>query len=261
MANHRRRTSLAAVAAAVLLATSPPAPAAAASDPRATALADEVMKALGGASAWSATRYLRFDFAVEGEGKTILSRAHTWDKATGRYRLEGKDKEGQAFLTVMNLNTKSGSAWLAGRRLSGRQERKQLDNAHAAWINDTYWLLMPYKLKDPGVNLAYDGDEASGGSEWAKLLLTFDDVGLTPKDKYWVYVNKKTHLVDRWDYILDGARGPATTFLWKGWKAYGRIQLAPERVDPQKGTRIFFPVLEAPASVPDSAFAAPPETR
>ena len=230
---------------------------AAGSDPRAVALADEVMEALGGAPAWAATRYLRFDFAVEREGKTILSRAHTWDKGTGRYRLEGKDKEGRPYLTVMNLNTKAGSAWLAGRRLSGEPEKKQLEGAHAAWINDTYWLLMPYKLKDPGVNLAYEGDEARDGTEWAKLLLTFDNVGLTPKDKYWVYVNKKTHRVDRWDYVLDGGPGPATTFLWKGWKTYGKVQLAPERVDPQKGTRIFFPVLDAPSSVPESAFGPP----
>jgi hypothetical protein len=64
-------------------------------------------------------------------------------------------------------------------------------------------------------------------------------------------------MVDRWDYILEGGKGPATTFLWKGWRAYDGIHLAPERVDPKKGTRIFFPVLEAPRSVPDSAFAPP----
>jgi len=75
-------------------------------------------------------------------------------------------------------------------------------------------------------------------------------VGLTPKDKYWAYVNRKTRLVDRWDYILEGGPGPATTFLWKRWKTYGKIQLAAERVDPKKGTRIFFPVLDVPESVP-----------
>jgi hypothetical protein len=161
----------------------------------------------------------------------------------------------------MNLHTKAGSAWRAGQRLTGEEEKKQLENAYAAWINDTYWLLMPYKLKDPGVNLAYAGEEKGEGNEWEKLLLTFENVGLTPKDKYWVYVNKKTHLVDRWDYILEGGPGPATTFLWKGWKPYGRVQLAPERVDPKNGTRIFFPVLEAPESVPEASFAPPVETR
>jgi hypothetical protein len=247
------------LAAAVGLLSASPLPAATplASDPKALAVADEVMAALGGMDAWRATRYLRFDFAVEREGKTLVSRAHTWDKWTGRYRLEGKDKEGRSFVSVLNLNSKAGSSWREGKRLTGEEEKKQLENAHATWVNDTYWLLMPYKLADQGVRLGYAGTETGDGAEWDKLLLSFDNVGLTPKDRYWVWVNKKTRLVDRWDYILDGGPGPATTFLWKGWRAYGAIQLAPERVDPKKGTRIFFPVLEAPASLPDAAFAPP----
>jgi hypothetical protein len=233
-------------------AQSPPA-----SDPKAAALADEVMTALGGRDAWKQNRYLRFDFAVEREGKTLVSRAHTWDKWTGRYRLEGKDKEGRPFLSILNLSSKEGSAWRDGKRLAGDDGKKQLEDAYAAWVNDSYWLVMPYKMKDPGVRLGYAGEEKADGTVWDKVLLSFDNVGLTPKDRYWVWVNRTTHMVDRWDYILDGGKGPATTFLWKGWRGYDGIHLAPERVDPKKGTRIFFPVLEAPRSVPDSAFAPP----
>lgn len=243
--------------AGLLIAGSARAEAVAASDAKAVALADEVMAALGGRQAWAATRYLRFDFAVEREGKTALSRAHTWDKGTGRYRLEGQDKQGRRLLSILNLNSKAGSAWRDGRRLSGDEEKKQIEDAYATWVNDTYWLLMPYKLRDPGVRLSMAGPEKSAGGEWDKLLLSFDSVGLTPKDRYWVWVNRKTRLVDRWDYILDGGPGPATTFLWKGWRTYGGIRLAPERVDPNRGTRILFPVLETPESVPDAAFAPP----
>ena len=65
------------------------------SDPEAVAVADRVMQALGGEAAWNATRYLRFDFAVDRGGKTVIRRAHAWDKWTGRYRVEGKDKDGR----------------------------------------------------------------------------------------------------------------------------------------------------------------------
>jgi hypothetical protein len=237
---------------APVLAETPAAP-----DSKAAAVADEVMAALGGRDAWKATHFLRFDFAVERDGKTLVSRAHTWDKWTGRYRLEGKDKEGRTFLSILNLNDKAGSAWREGRLLSGEEQKQQLENAYATWVNDTYWLLMPYKLKDSGVRLTYEGAEKGADAEWDKLALSFEKVGLTPRDRYWVFVNKKTRLVDRWDYILDGGPGPATTFMWTGWRDYGGIQLAPERRDPKKGTRIFFPVLEVPRSLPDSAFAPP----
>ena len=85
------------------------------SDPKAVAVADRVMQALGGEAAWNATRYLRFDFAVDRGGKTVMRRAHAWDKWTGRYRVEGKDKDGRDVVVAMNLNTKEGSATVGGR--------------------------------------------------------------------------------------------------------------------------------------------------
>ncbi len=235
------------------------------SDPRATALADRVMEALGGASAWNATRYLRFDFAVERGGKVVTSRAHTWDKWTGRYRLEGKTAKrgepnrtgsGDPFVVMTNINTRDGSAYLKGKRLEGGEAKEYLDLAYRIWVNDTYWLLMPYKMGDPGVLLAYAGEEKKGDAAWDKVVLTFDNVGLTPKDKYWAYVNRATGLVDRWEYILNGGAGPPMAFAWQGWKRHGRILLASTRVSQQDDATIHFPVLETPTSLPDGVFTS-----
>ena len=229
----------------------------AASDPKAVAIADQVMTALGGPKAWEGTRFLRFDFAVDREGKALFSRSHTWDKWNGRYRLESKTKEGDPLVVLMNLHTKDGDAWLKGKKLEGEEEKKQLDEAFGAWTNDTYWLLMPYKLRDPGVNLALAGEAKEDGKTWDKLLLSFDNVGLTPKDKYWVYVNRGTGLVDRWDFVLKGEKKPPSTFTWEGWKAYGKIQLPNDHVNAKDKVRIHHPVLDAPASVADSTFTTP----
>lgn len=229
----------------------------AASDPKSTAVADRVMQALGGEANWNATRYLRFDFAVDRGGKTVMRRAHTWDKWTGRYRVEGKDKDGRDLVVLMKLDTRQGSATAGGAPLSGDALKKALEAGYAWWTNDMYWLLMPYKMRDPGANLAWAGEETKGADAWDKVLLTFDNVGLTPKDKYWVFVNRKTNLVDRWQFVLNGAQTPPVPFEWKGWKSYGRILLADDRVSPKDGTRIHFPVLEVPASVPDETFSKP----
>jgi len=228
-----------------------------ASDPKAVAVADRVMLALGGRDAWNATRYLHFDFAVDRGGKTLMRRAHTWDKWSGRYRVEGKDKDGKDLVVAMNVNTKEGQAALAGAPLSGAELKAALDTGYAWWVNDTYWLVMPYKMRDPGVTLTMAGRETKGADSWDKVLLTFDGVGLTPKDRYWVFVNAKTGLVDRWEFVLKGEKAPPAPFEWKGWKAHGKIQLADDRVSPKDGTRIYFPVLDVPASVPDATFAKP----
>jgi hypothetical protein len=225
------------------------------SDPKAVAVADRVMEALGGQAAWNATRYLRFDFAVDRGGKTVMRRAHVWDKWTGRYRVEGKDQDGRELVVSMNLNTRQGSATVGGRILAGAKLTQALDTAYAWWVNDAYWLLMPFKMRDPGVVLTFAGREKSGDDAWDKVRLTFEGVGLTPKDRYWVFVNEKTGLVDRWEFVLKGAKTPPVRFDWKGWKTHGRIQLADDRVSPEDGTRIHFPVLEVTQALPDTAFA------
>jgi len=234
-------------------AVSPP------TDPKAAAVAERVMQALGGEAAWNATRYLRFDFAVDRGGKTLMRRAHTWDKWTGRYRVEGMDKDGREVVIVMNINTREGSATVGGAPVAAAQLNKMLETGYAWWVNDTYWLLMPYKMRDAGVILAYAGQDKKGAEAWDKVQLSFDGVGLTPKDRYWAYVNAKTGLVDRWEFVLNGEKTAPTPFEWKGWKTYGSIRLADERVSPKDGTRIFFPVLDTPTSVPDDTFA--PATR
>ena len=235
-------------------------PSQAESDPRAVKVADEVMKALGGKDAWDKTRYLRFDFGFERDGK-LQTRAHTWDKWTGRYRLEGQDAQGQPFVVLMNVNTREGQAWVNGQRAAADEEKKLLERAYGTWINDTYWLLMPYKLRDPGVTLGYDGEAQEGGATYDKLALSFDNVGLTPKDRYWVWVNRDTRLVDRWDFVLKGEDAPPTTFLWKDWRRVGDVKLAGERVNPKDGRKLVFPVLEAPASLPDAVFTSAASVR
>lgn len=226
-------------------------------DPKAAAVADQLLGGLGGQEAWDATRYLRFDFCVEVDGKPVMSRSHWWDKHTGRYRLEARTKDGDPYLVLMNLNTKEGSAYLKGKLLEGEQRKNILERGYAVWINDTYWLLMPYKMKDPGVILSYAGEAKEGDTTWDKLLLTFDNVGLTPKDRYWAYVNRQTHLVDRWEFILQGGKGPATRFDWSRWERHGRILLCHERVNDKEKKRILFPALSVPDTLPDTVFTSP----
>jgi hypothetical protein len=113
----------------------------AATDEKAAALAAEVMTAMGGEEAWQATRYLRFDF--------FGFRLHHWDRYTGNHRLEGKTRDGDAYVVLHNVNSREGEAWLNGDKLDGDALAEWLERAYGAWINDTYWLVMPYKLRSP----------------------------------------------------------------------------------------------------------------
>ena len=158
--------------AALVLAALP-----ATAQPTADQIADQVQQALGGKEAWDQTRFIRFSFAGR--------RTHHWDKWTGRHRVEGQSQDGKSYVVLSNINTKEGDAWIDGQKAEGDQKKEWLDRAYGAWVNDTYWLLMPYKLRDPGVNLTYAGKAEVDGIQYDKLALSFGKVGLTPGDRYW----------------------------------------------------------------------------
>jgi hypothetical protein len=217
----------------------------------AQAVADRVLQALGGKEAWDNTRYLHFTFAGR--------RSHWWDKWNGRYRVEGQNREGQKYVVLTNLNTKEGTAYLNGQKAEGEQAKQLLDAAYGAWVNDTYWLLMPYKLKDPGVSLSYAGEETIDGKTYDKLALSFQNVGLTPGDRYWAYINRDTGLMDRWSFVLQDMPkdAPPSVWLWGGWQKYGNIMLAPNRNHVGDDRKLDLSDIAVADQMPDSVFTSP----
>lgn len=194
------------------------------SDKKAVAIADRVMKALGGEKRWNDLTGLRWSFGSE-VGDTLRSlRRHAWNKHTGWHRVEGKNRAGQDFVFIENLNdTTVGMAWMNGTPIEGDSLKKLLRNAKRMWTNDTYWMLMPYKLRDPGVRLKYEGKAKLGAAEYDKVALSFEQVGQTPGDRYWIYVHPRTHRIERWDYLLEGDQPPPQTISWEGWQAHGGL--------------------------------------
>ncbi|MCG6922759.1 MAG: hypothetical protein LJF15_16970 [Acidobacteria bacterium] len=211
------------------------------SDPEAMAVADEVMKALGGRAAWDRTRFVTWSF--------FGRRTHVWDRYTGNLRFE----DGET-LVLMNLNTKRGRAWKEGSEVKDPAELKEiLTQTESAWINDSYWVFMPYKLKDTGVTLKHLGEgRTEAGSEADVLELTFKDVGRTPENKYHVYVDKETRLVTQWDYYPKASDPePAFKSPWKDWKKSGGILLSASRGERSHEN------LTCLEDVPDAVFESP----
>lgn len=218
-------------------------------------IAAEMMGALGGREAYDASRLIRFDFAGR--------RSHQWDKHTGRHRVEGQTREGERYLVIHDLDDRRGRAWVDGMEVTGERAAELLENAYAAWVNDTYWLLMPYKLRDPGVVLTFEGQREMDGTTYDVLKLTFHEVGLTPGDTYWAYVHPETRLMEHWAYRLQSMAEDAepTVWHWQGWQWYGdgaaRVRLAPKRVM-EGGERVLdLSPIEVSSSVPEGVFEGP----
>ena len=188
-------------------------------EPSARALAEEVIERLGGWEAWDATRYVRWRF--------FGRREHWWDKHTGDVRIDTGD-----VLVRMNLHTRQGRVWRDGEELLDAAARDELlETAYGWWVNDSYWMFLPYKLLDPGVRLRDLGPrEMSDGRPARVLELTFDAVGLTPDNRYEVFVADESGWVEEWAFYANASdEAPALVSPWRGWQRFGDIWLATDR--------------------------------
>jgi hypothetical protein len=159
-------------------------------------LAGEVMKASGSEN-WPSVRRIVFTFNVEQDGKTLLSAKHDWDVAKCSDTVQWKDKK-------VTIDLKDPPTSGDGK------------DAYQRWVNDTYWLLMPLKLKDEGVTLTSPAPNV--------LHLSFRSVGLSPGDQYDVYVDPTTHLPVKWDYMP--APDKKTTGTWEDYMTSGGLTLS-----------------------------------
>jgi hypothetical protein len=173
-------------------------------DAKALEIAQAMMKAMGGQDNWNKAHFVRYDFKVTAGGKQVVDRSHLWDKQTGRYRLEQKTKAGEPQVLLFNTANKQGTVFVNGKKVEGADAEAALKSAYGTYINDMYWLSMPWKWMDQGVHLKYEGPQKRGKDSFDVVHLSFDHVGLTPGDQYRAFVSPTSHLMTHWEYTLQG---------------------------------------------------------
>jgi hypothetical protein len=206
--------------------------------------------------AWDQARYFAFTFNVERDGKIAASFPQRWDRFTGDYRVSGKNREGQDVEVIMNLNTKKGRAWRNGEEVGDATE--MVNNfGYRRFINDTFWLLMGFKSFDPGVNRAYDGEKTDCGHTYDVVKFSFDNVGLTPGDVYWMWVNRDTGLVDQWHMKLQGSKpeDEPSVVLFRDYRRFGGLLISTRREIKGRGQFIRLDDITVAAQPPAGAFA------
>lgn len=193
------------------------------SDEKAIAIADEVMEAMGGRKAWDTTRIITWNFF----GRRTL----TWDKSTGDVSIQIPADSLDIRLNIQDSS--KGKVVIAGEDMSSNPDTlaKYVERGKSIWINDSYWLVMPFKLKDSGVTLNYVKQDTMTSGAMADILsLTFENVGDTPENKYLVYVDQSDHLIKQWDFYRnasDTIAGFSTP--WIEYEQYGDILLSGNR--------------------------------
>jgi hypothetical protein len=179
------------------------------------------VKAMGGQKAYDNTRYISWTF--------FGNRNLVWDKFKNTVRI---DYLKENTVLIVNMSNQTGKVLKKGTEMTQPDSlSKYLEQARRAWINDSYWLVMPFKLSDPGLSTKYLGKlstEAGVASE--AIELTFQSVGVTPDNKYIVLFDPLTSLVSEWRHFTNYKdEKPRFTNAWTDYKKYGNILLSSGR--------------------------------
>jgi hypothetical protein len=161
------------------------------------------------------------------------------------------ESEQRGFRIAGTLDGSSTNLWVNGMVVTHPDSlARYATYAYEAWINDTYWLLMPFKLKDAGVRLDYVGPcRADSLTPAVCLDMTFNEVGVTPENRYTIYVDTTTYRVVRWDYFANATDSlPALSTPWTEYMQFGKIYLSGGRGDRQLRD------ISLPATLPDILF-------
>ncbi len=174
---------------------------------KADQLAEEVLKVLN-KPAFDTIPYLQWEFFRPGQ-------KYFWDKLNEKAVIEWKDNK-----VILDLKSLAASAYINGVAQDIEQTAKMKDKAWSLWCNDSFWLIAPFKLFDPGTTRQIIENQDEKG-----LLVSYIDGGVTPGDKYlWLLdENNRPTGWKMWTSIIP-VKGMYSG--WSGWENHMGTQLA-----------------------------------
>lgn len=171
---------------------------------RADWLADRMLESLH-SSAWEALPSISWSFPPDHH--------FFWDKETHKVAVSWGE-----YRALINPDDRTGKVWQDDHLLEdGTGER--IDEAISYFFNDSFWLIAPYKVKDPGAVrklIRHEGKEA--------LLVQYTRGGDTPGDSYL--------------WLLDDDYQPVAWKLWVSILPIGGLEFTWEQWQNVDGARI-----------------------
>lgn len=206
------------------------------SDPAAVELADSIMVAVGGRDNWDNTRYITWRFYGE--------REFAWDRRSGSVRFESLQ---DSTTYLFRAGGEGGRVQIGEKEIHEPDSLSaMLHDARSEWRNDSFLLVMPFRLKGDGITLKYLGEERTDSARYNLLQVTVSEGSEAPPGDYIAYVDLTDNLI-KMCLELDEDSRDADDFLvrWDNYRKDGNILLpAPAAGDVQVHRRLAEEVFE-----------------
>ena len=217
------------------------------------------IEAAGGTVAWDHVDDLRYTVTTvwfDSTGTEVRRRPRfVWGKKHPlRARIERNEPEGH----YVQAHDGKGNVWatLDGALLP--DSARAVEEVPYVTGDVMYWIGLPYKLRDPGVNLAYIPYDSTGRPG---VRVTFgEDIGLHPGDRYFYYFEQGSPLPVEVHYIEEGSKNIDRS-RWSDYGTAGPITYVGTRTYyDEKGVttkQLLISDVEINPGLPDSLFAPP----
>jgi len=128
----------------------------------------------------------------------------------------------------VHLATKSlnGTAFAEGQQLSGEDKESLLSEAWSYFANDSFWLVAPFKIKDPGTIR-----EIVETEEGPALKVTYTSGGVTPGDTYLWFLDEDYKPV-KWKMWVSIIPVGGVEMTWDEWKQYQEVWISRKHKGP-----------------------------
>ena len=236
------------------------------SDPKAIEIADQVIAASGGEAAWAKAKQIEFSEKIVVDGQEKVNVHHVWDRWNGRHRFEKADPVSKAELMVAyeQFGTASFGEIDNHGDIPRAQVGKMKGEAEKRIGIDAFNLLLPFKLKDPGVTLKFVEERPDPAAPeklaYDVIKVTFDQgVGITPGDVYYVVVDKANHLIHHIEIVEQGkADDQRIGYKFDGYGDFGGLKLSLKRQNiGYAAEQIEFSDVKVSADVAEDLFVPP----
>lgn len=223
------------------------------SDEKAVAIADAVLKTIG-AETFNTVRFLKFRYTkMQGE-EVREERVHIWDREARRTHLEAPtSKTRKPVVVVVDLQSGQGQATLDGQPLTGESGDKFISDARKYFNEDVLWLVTPFRLKEPGAKLRYEGEKVAGPVAYDMITASFED---SPDVKFRFYVNRQTKMIDTLAFVLKGRNVTPVAFDWSDWKDVSGMKFSLRKSQAGGEVQIVLDGVEVFSALPETVFTS-----
>jgi hypothetical protein len=167
---------------------------------KAEELTDKIQAAIN-QKAWDTTAAVSFTFRG--------NHHYLWDKKRNLVQVQWDDNK-----VLYHTQTLEGIAYENTFTLSDSKKTAAIKKANDYFNNDSFWLIAPFKLRDPGTTrsiVVQDGLEA--------LMITYTAGGSTPGDSY-VWLLDQNYMPKAWRMWVSIIPVGGIETSWEDWKTF-----------------------------------------